>query len=95
MKEIIKERLENEFKTYKERVLTLDSQKIFDKSYETAIKQEIASSFTDGLNDDEVLEFLARFDSTEKLLDYLYDLWLDADGGIDSEIFDTLEMELQ
>ena len=42
-----------------------------------------------------ILEFLDKFPAAEILLDYLYDLWMDADGGIGNEIFDTLEMELQ
>ena len=39
MKERIQERLENEFNIYKEQVLASDKQSVFDKSYETAIKQ--------------------------------------------------------
>ena len=42
MKERIQVRLEREFNVYKEQVLALDKQSVFDKSYETAIKQEIA-----------------------------------------------------
>ena len=44
---------------------------------------------------DGILGFLDKFSVTEVLLDYLYGLWMDADSGIDNEIFETLEMELQ
>ena len=47
MKERIQERLENEFNIYKEQVLASDKQSVFDKSYETAIKQEIALLFAE------------------------------------------------
>lgn len=92
MKERIQERLENEFKAYKEHVLSLGSEEIFEKSYETAVKREIASYFAEWINDTRMLEFLDRFTRAEVLLGYLYDLWLDADGGIDGEIFNTLEI---
>lgn len=92
MKERIQERLEKEFKTYKEHVLSLSSEEIFSKSYETAVKQEIASYFAEWTSDEGLLEFLDKFTGTEALLDYLYESWLDADGGIDNEIFNTLEI---
>lgn len=96
MKERIQERLEREFNVYKEQVLALDKQEIFDKAYETAIKQEIALFFAEYTEDyDGILGFLDKFPVTEVLLDYLYGLWMDADSGIDNEIFETLEMELQ
>ena len=95
MKERIQERLENEFNVYKEQVLALDKQEIFDKSYETAIKQEISLFFAECTENGMILEFLDKFPKAEVLLDYLYGLWMGADSGIDIEIFDTLEMELQ
>lgn len=95
MKERIQERLENEFNVYKEQVLALDKQEIFSKAYEIAIKQEIALFFAEHTEDDKMLEFLDKFPESEVLLDYLYGLWMGADSGIDIEIFDTLEMELQ
>ncbi len=95
MKERIQERLENEFNVYKEQVLALDKQEIFDKAYEIAIKQEIALFFAECTEDDKILEFLDKFPKAEVLLDYLYGLWIDADSGIDNEIFETLKMELQ
>lgn len=95
MKERLQECLETEFNSYKEQILALDKQEIFDKTYETAIKQEIALFFAECTEDDKILEFLDNFSGAEVLLDYLYGLWLDADSGIDTEIFDTLEMELQ
>ena len=95
MKERIQERLENEFNIYKEQVLALDKQSVFDKSYETAIKQEISLFFAECTENGKILEFLDKFPEAEVLLDYLYDLWMDADSGIGNEIFDTLEMELQ
>ncbi len=95
MKERIQERLEREFNVYKEQMLALDKQSVFDKSYETAIKQEIALFFAEYTENGMILEFLDKFPAAEILLDYLYDLWMDADSGIGNEIFDTLEMELQ
>ncbi len=95
MKERIQERLENEFNIYKEQVLASDKQSVFDKSYETAIKQEISLFFAECTENGMILEFLDKFPAAEVLLDYLYDLWMDADSGIGNEIFDTLEMELQ
>ncbi|MDE6616599.1 MAG: DUF3848 domain-containing protein, partial [Lachnospiraceae bacterium] len=95
MKEKIQERLEREFNVYKEQVLTLGKQSIFDKSYETAIKQEISLFFAECAEDDMILEFLDKFPASEVLLDYLYDLWIDADSRIGGEIFDTLKIELQ
>lgn len=95
MKERIQKRLENEFNVYMKQVLALDKQKIFDKAYETAIKQEITLFFAECTEDDKILEFLDKFPMTELLLDYLYGLWMDADSGIDNEIFETLKMELQ
>ena len=95
MKERIQERLETEFNSYKKQLLSLDKQEIFNKTYETAIKQEISLFFAECVEDGRVLEFLSKFSVTANLLDHLYDLWLDADDGIDKEIFDTLEMELQ
>ena len=95
MKERIQERLEREFNVYKEQMLALDKQSVFDKSYETAIKQEIYLFFAECTENGMILEFLDKFPAAEVLLDYLYDLWMDADSGIGNEIFDTLEMELQ
>lgn len=95
MKERIQERLESEFNVYREQVLALDKQEIFDKAYETAIKQEIALFFAEYTEDyDGILGFLDKYPVTEVLLDYLYGLWIDADNGIDNEIFETLKMEL-
>ncbi|MDE6615577.1 MAG: DUF3848 domain-containing protein [Lachnospiraceae bacterium] len=95
MKEKIQERLEREFNNYKEQLINSDKQLIFDKTYETAIKQEISLFFAECTEDESRLEILDKFPVAGVLLDYLYDLWMDADSGIDIEIFNTLGMELQ
>lgn len=94
MKKRIQSRLEREFKDYKDKVLALTRQEIFNKAWETAVKQEISLFFVKRTEDNRVLEVLDKFLVTEVLLDYLYGLWLNADSGTDDEIFDTLEVEI-
>lgn len=94
MIERIQVRLKNEFQDYKEQVLTQSGQGIFNRAYETAIKQEIALFFIEWVTNNEVLETLDKFPKKDVLLEYLYDVWLNADVGIDKEVFDILEIEL-
>lgn len=94
MKERIQKRLENEFNAYKKKVLALDKHTIFNNAFETVVKQEISVFFIEMIKDNRILEFLDRFAMQKELLNYLFDLWLNADSGINNEIFDTLEIEI-
>ena len=74
-------KLEKEFSLYKKELSNKTKDKIINKSYETAIKQEISSLF---FPEDEKFDIdeLKVLNKEKNLLDTLYDGWMDCDVNI-------------
>ena len=89
LKERIMERLHNEFKDYSERILTLSGKEIFDKSYETATKEEMPYRFEIMDFEKEELQALDKYDGD--LLSAFYDEWLDVDVQLNEVLEPAIE----
>ena len=88
-KERIVNRLNEEFKEYSEGILGLSEKQIFDKSYETATKEEMPYRFEVMDFDKEELEALDKYDGN--LLGAFYDEWLDVDIQLNEVLEPAIE----
>jgi len=88
-KEQLIERLKNEFRDYKEALITLPAIQVFNKSYETAIKQEIPYIIGDMEFSNFELEALNKYKGN--LLSAFYDEWIDYDLGINEVLEPSVE----
>ncbi len=89
LKERIVNRLNEEFKEYSEGILGLSEKQIFDKSYETATKEEMPYRFEVMDFDKEELEALDKYDGN--LLGAFYDEWLDVDIQLNEVLEPAIE----
>lgn len=85
MREELYNKLAKEYLEYEDKLKQLSIQEIIEKSYETAIKQEMTYYFdsaSDYFNDEQI----KVINKLEHPLDELYDDWLDNDLGIGEDI---------
>lgn len=86
--EFLEIKLDKEFDTYKENLLQKTPEKILDKSYETAVKEEMK----EGLK---LMEFfpeeLSAMLKTDNILDEFYHDWLDCDIQLNEVLDVSLE----
>lgn len=84
----IVEKLRKEYSDYERNLLTHSSKEIYNSSYQTAIKFELVCAVE---NEHDFLDNLppaitARMLSTDNLLDFLYESWLDCDINISESL---------
>lgn len=86
------EKLNKENKEYKNKISLLSPKEIIKSAYPIAIKEELVDLFYGGSRFSiRILKALLEKDNT---LEYLYDKWLNADGGIHEIIVDSIEDDL-
>ena len=87
-------KLEKELSEYKKGLLELFGKEIIDKSYETAIKEEIICSFYPESEKFDINEIKA-LKNQKNSLDVLYQGWMDSDLNIcqllEDNVYDTLQ----
>lgn len=89
LKNRVLNKLEGEFHAYQERLLTRDSKTIFDRSYETIVKQNLIDSVEEAKIPEKKLHYLLEMQNS---LDYLYQQWIeDPAPGIYSDLVEFWE----
>ena len=92
-REKLYKKVENEFNEYIKKLKKLPLDKIINKSYETAIKEEFKSLCYHEFNilsDNDVKYLLKK----EQPLQTLYDCWLDSNANINELLSTVIEHEL-
>ena len=82
-------KLKKEYSNYVSEVKQLPVEEIIARSYELTIKQEFVETFyeTNRFNKFQLLSLLEK----EQPLQFLYDLWMDADSGIHNLLMEALD----
>lgn len=92
-RELLKEKLNNEFEDYKKELLTKDKETIFKKSYQTNIKEQIRAFLKDISKDYSNEELKAIYQSNDILSTY-YEDWKKWDSpfsiNLEDSIFDSV-----
>lgn len=83
------EKLENELTSYKRELATLTSKEIIDKSYETAIKEEVIYLFYPESKQFDIDEIKA-LKNEKNSLETLYQGWMDCDLNINELLEDSV-----
>ncbi len=92
IREELYEKLEQELKEYKDSLLELSGKEIIDKSYETCIKEEMASQFYSDKFD---IKELKALKNEKNSLETLYQGWMDCDLNIGELLEDNINDTLQ
>lgn len=88
----VHEKLYHEYVEFIQKIEKLPPKQIIDNAYSISVKQELVDMFYGSSRfSNRELKALLELPHT---LDYLYDSWLDADGGIHEVIFDGIENDL-
>lgn len=88
----LQEKLENEYGKYMEKMNLLPSKEIINNAYAITVKQELIDMFND--KDSFSLGEIKALLSLESPLEYLYNEWLQVDGGLYEKIYDDIEYNL-
>lgn len=94
MREYLREKLNGEYRAFKERILSLSKEEIFDRSYEIDTMKnlhDILSDKIEDMDDTKVKELLGL----EGILYLLYDRWMKQDDSIGEEIEMLVNAELE
>lgn len=85
-------KMENEFNMYKNKVMDCGVEYAINNAYDLAIKEEMLCLFfdSDRYNKYELQALLTK----ENTLEYLYDDWMDSEGGIHTVLEDYLEISI-
>lgn len=88
----VHEKLYHEYVEFIQKIEKLPPKQIIDNAYSISVKQELVDMFYGSSRfSNRELKALLELPHT---LDYLYDSWMDADGGIHEVIFDGIEDDL-
>ena len=93
LKEKLLERLNNEFKEYQEALIELPGIKVFNKSYEMAMKQEIPYIIEN--MDFDKFDLKALNEYKGDLLSAFYDEWIDFDLGINEVLEPAIDKAIR
>lgn len=87
----LNKKLNDEFETYKKKVIKKSPEEIINTAYELTVKEEIKDLLTFMNLDDREVKMLLK---ENNLLDYFYEDWLDTDVPLSDSIEMTIEDSL-
>ena len=93
---MVLDRLEKEFEEYKKEALNKSPEELFDLAYAITIRKEIVETAEYHLAEanEKCYTNLENFRTDESLLEFLADIWMNCDGGLDSVIWDSITAKL-
>ena len=98
MRERVLQRMNDEFTSYRVYLVSgaLTAEQLFEEAYQIVMKQEIMEA-VERLQEDNRLSEAAWLwlDSKNSVLEYLYQLWMDCDFSLVSELMEVLYNELE
>ena len=93
---MILDRLEKEFEEYKKEALNKSPEELFDLAYAITIRMVIVETAEYYLAEanEKCYTYLENFRTDESLLEFLADIWMNYDGGLDTVIWDSITAKL-